>query len=303
MMLPRIFLLAGLALGVLALRAARADDSGYVRINLTRSWQNHMVAPVRLNGRNAQLIVDTGAVCSCLDPAKDWGVQSKKGAVVTLNGKPHGVTQLDSMGIGPVEIRNVKMALVSIRDYNALRDFGEVHADGILGLDALRLGRAVIDCQHLRLFWKAVPGAPDVMAATLRAAGWTAVKLELKNNLYFANGTVNETPARLLVDTGAFATLVDRNFAALASLKAGGTRLQTKGIHHEDTQSRVAYPKTFAIGDLRLKDFPVAISALHKPGLLDKTVSGVIGGDVLGRNLGVIDCEQHVLYLKSPGAR
>jgi predicted aspartyl protease len=129
------------------------------------------------------------------------------------------------------------------------------------------------------------------------------VKLELKGNLYFANGTLNETPARFVVDTGAFATLMDRDFAARAGLKASGKRLRTRGIHHEDTQSRVAYPKTFAIGGLRLKDFPVALTALHKPGLLDNSVSGLIGGDVLGRNLGVIDCEQHVLYLKSPGAR
>jgi predicted aspartyl protease len=68
-MLSRTFLPTRLALGFLAICGARADESGYVRINLLRSWQNHMTAPARLNGHNAKLIVDTGAFCSCLDPA------------------------------------------------------------------------------------------------------------------------------------------------------------------------------------------------------------------------------------------
>ena len=302
-MLPRTSLPVAIAL--LAICGARADDSGYVRINLTRNWQNHMIAPVRLNGRNAHLIVDTGAMFSCLDLAKErsFGFRPEKGTVVMVNGRKHGAARIDSVGIGPVEIRNLKMALINASEYQTPRRSGEARVDGILGLDVLRLGHAVIDCRHPRLFWKAVPGAPNVMAATLRAEGWTAVKLEFKDYLYFAKGTVNETPARFLVDTGAFATLLDRNFAARAGLKADGPRLRTKGIHHEDTQSRVAHPKTLAIGGLRLRNFPIAISALHKPGLLDNTVSGLLGADVLGKNLGVIDCEQHVLYLKSPGER
>ena len=304
-MLPRTSLPASLAIGLLAICGARADDSGYVRINLIRGSQNHLIAPVRVNGHDAHLIVDTGAEFSCLNLAKErsFGFRPEKDMVAVLNGRKHGAARIDSIGIGPVEVRNLKMVLINAGEYEAPRAAGEVHVDGILGLDALRLGRAVIDCQHRRLFWKAVPNAPNVMAATLRGAGWTAVKLEHKGNLYFANGTVNETPARFVVDTGAFATLVDRDFAARAGLKAGGRRLGTKGIHHQDTQGRVAYPKTFAIGGLQLKSFPVAVTALHKPGLLDKSVSGLIGGDALGRNLGVIDCEQQVLYLKSPDER
>jgi predicted aspartyl protease len=304
-MLPQSSLPVRLAICLLAICDARADDSGYLRIDLTRNWQNHMLAPVRLNGRTAHLLVDTGAVFSCVDLAKErsFGFRPEKGMVAMVNGRKYGAARIDSLGIGPVEMRNLKVALINASEYETRRGSDEVRVDGILGLDVLRLGHAVLDCRQPRLFWKAIPSAPNLMAATLRAAGWTAVKLELKDNLYFANGTVNETPARFVVDTGAFVTLVDRNFAARAGLKADGLRLRTKGIHHEDTQSRVAHPTTLAIGGLRLRNYPVAISALRKPGLLDDTVSGLLGADVLGRNLGVIDCEQHVLYLKSPDAR
>jgi hypothetical protein len=133
-----------------------------VRINLTRNWQNHMVAPVRVNGRNAHLIVDTGAAFSCLDLAKErsFGFRPEKGVVAMVNGRKHGAARIDSLGIGPVEMRNLKVALVNASEYEPQRDVGEVRVDGILGLDVLRLGRAVIDCQHLRLFWKAVPTRP-----------------------------------------------------------------------------------------------------------------------------------------------
>jgi predicted aspartyl protease len=301
-MLPRILLL-GLTIGLLPLSTARGDNSGYLRIDLTRRWQNHLLVPAQLNGRKANFIVDTGAVHSCLDivKARSFGLQPKNGLVAIVNGRKHSVTEVAAMSIGPVEVRNLKMVMVDFREFETRRDYGQ--ADGILGLDVLRLGRAVLDCQQLRLFWKAIPGAPNVMGPTLRGAGWTPVKLELKNNLYLANGTLNETPARFLIDTGAFATIVDRRFAARAALKSSGRRLQTRGLHNQDTQSRVAYPATIGIGSFVLKDFPVAVSALNKPGLLDDSVGGLIGSDVLGRNLGVVDCEQHMLYLKSPGAR
>jgi predicted aspartyl protease len=301
---PRVLLPASFVLGFLLLSAARGDDSGYVRINLTRRLENHMLAPVQLNGRKANFIVDTGAAYSCLDLRKagSFGLQPKNGVAVTLNGRKHTTTQIDVTSIGPVEIRNLKMVLIDFSEFERRRGSGEIQADGILGLDVLRLGRAVLDCQQLRLFWKAVPGAPNVMASTLRGAGWTAVKLQLKDNLYFANGILNETPTRFVVDTGAFATLVDRSFAARAALKQSGRRLQIRGLHNVDTQSHVAYPTAIAIGGFVLKDFPVATNVLRKPGLLDNSVGGLIGSDVLGKNLGVIDCEQHVLYLKSPGA-
>jgi hypothetical protein len=56
-----------------------------------------------------------------------------------------------------------------------------------------------------------------------------------------------------------------------------------------------------AVGGFVLKDFPVAVIGLRTMRFLDRSVTAVLGGDMLGRNLGVIDCEQNVLYLKSPG--
>jgi predicted aspartyl protease len=218
---PRVLLPASFVLGFLLLSAARGDDSGYVRINLTRRLENHMLAPVQLNGRKANFIVDTGAAYSCLDLRKagSFGLQPKNGVAVTLNGRKHITTQIDVTSIGPVEIRNLKMVLIDFSEFERRRGSGEIQADGILGLDVLRLGRAVLDCQQLRLFWKAVPGAPNVMASTLRGAGWTAVKLQLKDNLYFANGILNETPTRFVVDTGAFADARGSQFCRARRVK------------------------------------------------------------------------------------
>ena len=262
------------------------------------------MAPVRLNGKPGHLLIDTGAGISCVDPAKDltFGFRPLKGAIIPINGGRHGITQMTSLGIGPVEIRNLKMALVGMGASNRTRGEGD-RVDGILGLDALRAGRAVIDCQQLRLYWKAIPTAPNVMASSLRKAGWTAVKLDVKGNHYFAAGTVNQMPARFMIDTGAFATFVDRSFAAKAGLAENGQRFHRVGVHNEDSNSHVARPSGLKIGAFALKDFPVGVTGLGMVRSLDRSTSAVLGADALGRNLGVIDCEENILYLKSPNGR
>ena len=294
---PRNLLSAVFAIVLGGFSHAHGDDSGYVRINLTRRWGNHLVAPVQLNGKAAHMLIDSGAGVSCLDPAKDlaFGFRPLKGVMTTVNGAKHGVATLASLRVGPIEIRNLKMALVGVERSRR----GGDRVDGILGLDVLRAGRVVIDCQQLRLFWKAIPSAPNVMAASLRRAGWTAVKLEVKDNHYFAPGMVNEKPARFLIDTGAFATLVDRSFAATAGLAENGMRLHRVGIHNEDAHSHVARPSVLSVGGFVLKDIPVAVTGLQMLRSFDREVSAVLGGDALGRNLGVIDCEQNMLYLKA----
>ena len=293
--------LAALALALFGLSHARGDDSGYVRIDLARRWGNHLVAPVRVNGKTARMMVDSGAGVSCIDPARDleFGFRAIKGVSAKLNGEKHGITRLESLGIGPVEIRNLKVALVRMDATNHART-GESRVDGILGLDVLRAGRAVIDCQQLRLFWKAIPTRPNLMAVTLPKAGWTAVKLEVVGNHYVAPGAVNGKPARFLIDTGAFATLVDRGFAATAGLAENGMRLHSVGLHSEDTNSHTAQPNLLSVGGFVLKDLPVAVTGLGIVRTIDRRANVILGGDALGRNLGVIDCEQNVLYLKSP---
>ena len=102
-----------------------------------------------------------------------------------------------------------------------------------------------------------------------------------------------------MIDTGASATMVDRNFAATAGLAENGMRLHSLGIHNEDGHSHTARPKALAVGDFVLKDIPVVVSGLQLLRSFDRRVSAILGGDALGRNLGVIDCEQNVLYLKA----
>jgi predicted aspartyl protease len=247
------------------------------------------------------MILDTGAGCTVLDAAKDWTFHFKPldGVTHSLNGRKHPFALVNSLGIGPAEVRNLRVGLVRNEDLEGpySRSLGGV--DGFVGLDVLRAGRAVVDCQRAFLFWKVVPNAPNVMAATLPKSGWTAVKMNFNGGNYYVPGRVAGQNLRFMVDTGASATTVDRGFAKRNGLKTNGQQVSSVGIHHHDRDGYVTTPPELTIGDFRVQSFPIAANYLG--GLLDSSTA-VLGGDFLGRNLAMIDCETNTLYLKNPHA-
>jgi predicted aspartyl protease len=287
---------AGLFVSIGGSVQVRADDSGYVRINLQRV-RNYLTVPAKINGHSADLLIDTGAAVCVLSSRKDWafGFTPIKGAAVSLNGKKGQVTRIGLLEIGPTQTRNLPVALI---DFHRS---GLDGLDGIIGLDLLRAARATVDCQRGVLYWKLDPKAPNVLAATLPRAGWTAIPMEYGDRHFMIRGVVCGKPIRLGVDTGAPVTSVLQSWAAGTGLQTGVRHFTTGGVNNLDRKATLASSAKLAFGTFQLSACPIVVNQTL-PGLGSGGVcDGLIGADILGRNLGMIDCEMGILYLKATG--
>ena len=82
--------------------------------------------------------------------------------------------------------------------------------DGILGADVLFPTHAVLDCRNQMLILKIDPNVRGGVPG-MNYAGYSRVPMSVSTgyNLY-VDGSVNGRKAKLMVDTGAFATLLHR---------------------------------------------------------------------------------------------
>src|SRR5207244_5298398 len=89
---------------------------------------------------------------------------------------------------------------------------GEQEIDGILGADILFPTRAVLDCQRRLLILNLEPQS-RTLTPGVDYRGLRSVPIHVSEgyNLY-VDGAINGAPSLLMVDIGAFATLLHRSF-------------------------------------------------------------------------------------------
>ena len=115
---------------------------------------------------------------------------------------------------------------------------------------------------------------------------------------------IHDSPVRLLLDTGASNTVLDRQTADNLHLESQDEEGEAAGcMHLSETGVQSSVVNTLSLGALRLESFPLFIidlSSVNK-GLEHsgaRRVDGVIGADVLASRSAVIDYEGSTLYLK-----
>lgn len=113
-----------------------------------------------LNGRQARMIVDTGASRTCIDP--EWlarfvdhpQVEHREGQTVGVGGQQaeQQVVSIESFSIGDATLKDLEVAVV---DLGNVRDFGSRNGlpdfVGIVGGDVLRRLRASISYRRRTL--------------------------------------------------------------------------------------------------------------------------------------------------------
>lgn len=111
---------------------------------------------------------------------------------------------------------------------------------------------------------------------------------------------VNGVPVRMIVDTGAGATIVDAAAAEALGLRGPAAEARATGAGGDGLAMRIATGNTLAIGDLRERDIALGImdlghvtSALARSGAGE--VSGVIGADLLVRHGAIIDYRRRLI--------
>src|SRR5206468_862233 len=154
----------------------------------------------------------------------------------------------------------------------AARFAHEQEIDGIIGADILFPTQAVLDCERQLLILKTDPGVLGSFPGFNRR-GLRAVPIQVSDdyNLY-VNGSVNGRPARLMVDTGSFTTLLHRSFLRRMRIATRETPYSSSAVNLKERGVRVAHIRKLSVGsvDIFAKDVGVIdLEGLIHNGLLE----------------------------------
>jgi len=306
------------AAGVLLIELAAATAGAYARgttqfeaIPLVRSRHNHLLMRAFINGKAAWLTVDSGAPVSAIAlnrrgyfRLKPTTQDSNLPARVQINGAFNNVAIARELRLGGLALVDQPVVTVDLGySSRAARLVHEQEIDGIIGADILFPTQAVIDCERQLLILKMDPAVLGSFPGFDRR-GLRAVPMQVSEgyNLY-VNGSVNGKPARLMVDTGSFATLLHRSFVRRMRIAPRATPYSSSAVNLKERGVRVAHIRKLSVGsvDIFSKDVGVIdLEGLIHDGLLEGSppVAGLLGAETLRRHHGIIDFGTRTLYLR-----
>lgn len=311
-------LLACLALDFQQARAAVALNAldaflvshGYAGAQFIQH-QNTYRLPIIANGKPGDLTIDTGAPNSVIFRAtlKKFGLTQKETefAVHGVFGKGKeklGITSIHQLAMGNCTLMNVQAAVASDSNSGGLyRMYGL--SDGLFGLREMLKYGAVLDISnHLLLVH---PGGQtktvsEGIRAILTKQGYTPVDLMIVGGHLHVATVVNGVSCRMVVDTGAFLTVLDQQFAREARLGGYETGQYAQGFGTKARPIRVSQFPEFKVGDFMIRNASVTITDLD-PELLGGGGSksravGLLGAEYLGLHGAVFDLNSGTLYLR-----
>ena len=314
----RKFLAIFCAALALIVELAAAPRGAYARataqfeaLPLVRSRQNHLLVRAFINGKPAWLTVDSGAPVSAIAlnrreyfRLKPTAAESKLPARVQINGAFNSVAIARELRIGALTLIDEPVVTVDFGySARAARRVHEQEIDGIIGADILFPTHAVLDCERQLLILKT---DPEVMGSFpgFDRRGLRAVPIQVSDdyNLY-VNGSVNGKPAKLMVDTGSFATLLHRSFVRRMRIATRETQFSSSAVNLKERGVRVALIRKLSVGSVDIFGKEVGVidlEGLIHDGLLGGSppVAGLLGAETLRRHHGIIDFGTRTLYLK-----
>jgi predicted aspartyl protease len=306
------------AQGQSASRRSSAEQTIWQRNNpqfealpLELSPQNHLIVHAFINGKLALLGVDTGAPVSAIAVSRHrhYGLESisstsKLPPKLMINGALDAVAIAKSLRIGALNLVDEPMVAIDLGpESRTARLRGEQEIDGILGADILFPTRAVLDCQRRLLILNLEPQS-EALTPGVDYRGLRSVPIHVSDgyNLY-VDGAINGAPALLMVDTGAFATLLHRSFVERMKIPLRDTRFSSAAVNLKLRDVQIARIRRLSVGSVDIIGHNVGVmdlGGLIHGGLLaaKPPVAGLLGSELLQRHHGIIDFGTRRLYLK-----
>jgi predicted aspartyl protease len=310
--------LAGLLLASPALGATRSKSENrhsklpqFEALPLVRSRQNHLLVRAYINGRPAWLGVDSGAPVSAIALHRrehfrltPISAKSTLPARIQINGAFNNVAIARELRLGSLSLVDEPVVAVDLGgSTRAAQLLHEQEIDGIIGADILFPTRAVLDCHRQLLILKT---DPDVVGSVpgFDRRGLRAVPIQVSDgfNLY-VNGSINGAAAKLMIDTGSFATLLHRSFVRRMRIATRETPFSSSAVNLKERGVRVARIRKLSVGSVDIVGNEVGVvdlEGLIHDGLLrgSPPVAGLLGGEILNRHHGIIDFGTRTLYLE-----
>jgi predicted aspartyl protease len=290
------------------------DLPGYKGLQLERGSQNHLILRGDVNNHPATFIIDTAAAATFLraDRAGKFGAVASGGELALGPGKSLARASVD-LRAGTMDFGKVSIGLA-----DPTQRAGTLPADGSIGLDLLRRYKAVINCRTKQIFFKTSTSSVNLVATTT-ARGFARVPIrEDRNGYLMVACSLGQKSGRMMVDTGAFVTIMNETALHYRSID-GETSKLTAG----NFDGKVQRLKVAAIDNLKIGAVPIGAHKLAMMNLTGETgprakarigfsyvetteqrdiggeiFLGLLGNDLLDHLQAIIDLESMTLFLK-----
>jgi hypothetical protein len=270
---------------------------GYRTVSLSRPSSDRFTVAVKINGKAAQLAIDTGAPVSALDrsAAEKFGVHGRKSSmrvrgVLGPADQNYEFTKNDTIELAGMVMPDISFAVFD-ETFFAARTKGAV--SGVLGAASLNRLAAVIDCGSARMYLNPNgqrPHAADTLNELLAARGFTRVPMQVNERHHFQVPCgLNSYKTTLSIELLGGLTTIQSQAAAAAHITMVRTHKQARAAGELVAPLAAAEVQALRIGSFLIPNAKIS------------TVNGefsVLGLDYLTNYSAVIDLGGRSLYLR-----
>ena len=292
------------------------QSPGYKAVPVHYGPMNKMIMSVRINGQRANLLVDTGASQVILDKdaAESAGVKPFQRAVYQvrfavpsqvftmgseINGELLPVGLAQNITAGSMNFGSTQIAVRSSPHSGKGGGAGQV--DGVLGLDILLRHNARINCRTKLVFFKVDPAHRTSLGFVAASEQFTRVPIQRnENGALTVPCSIRGQSTRLLVDTGAFVTVLHEPFVKSLGLAPEPTRISAQFARGAAKRISAVKLDDFNIGAFKLPPEKFGVAPLPQFALQQGSsrIAGILGMDTLYICRAIIDLDGMNLFLK-----
>ncbi len=247
-----------------------------------------IVLHTQLNGHPYDFILDSGASGLFIDPgaAHALGLTPYGRSSETIGGGDvdMGHVRIADFRVGPLDMKQVAFTTAPFDSVA-----GRSHVIGLIGYDFLASGIYKIDFKARTLTLYPSNGFDP------KALGLNGVPLQLDDGIARANVWINGVHGHVLIDTGAFSTMLYSRFAnkVHASSDNVDTRFETVG---GGMNARVVHIQNLIFGGIRFQIGRAIVPDSSTFNVSD--YDGLLGRDVLSAYQLFFDYPDHALFVK-----
>ena len=277
---------------------------GYKAVRVHYGPMNKMIMSVRINGQPANLLVDTGSNQLILDTeaAQLFGVRpSQRGLryirFTKIQGQSLPVGFVQNISAGSMNFGSSLVTLRRASHANAANG----DSDGVLGLDILFRHKALINCRTKLVFFKVNQARRINLGSVAASEKFTRIPIQrTETGALTVPCSIRGQPTRLLVDTGAFVTILHEGFVKSLGLAAEPTRITAQFARGGSKRIGATKIDDLNIGAFRVPPKKFGVAPLPPFALQQGSskIAGILGMDTLYNCHAIIDLDGMNLFLK-----
>ncbi len=284
-------------------------ELGYEHIPARRDESNQLLVGAMLDGKRRVLQLDTGCGLTTLSKSSSKHLKSIAELGVVLRDSFWGDISRSNIFV----MERLQFGKAVFLNQPAERETSRINfGDGLLGVDFMHRNWCILECASPSLFVRGSPPGDSVQSTfqkSLELSGFKPVKLALDRGVMLTcELSINGKSAVMLVDSGAFLTCIDQSLLRSFELSWRYSGMKVSGIKAYKESLHVARAPSVKIGGVEIGTQTIGAIDLEKWGLrLPKAnsmkVDGILGADLLGITMSVIDFHNTNMWvLPPPGA-